>query len=430
MANQPETATYDSGVYQLELTDPVQGGVGGLSNVPLLNLANRTAWLYAQIAVLAAEIAVLAPINSPNFTGVPTVPNVAAGDRSIKAINSNFVQNAISGIATVSVGGSANIVLTAAQYGCGILILSGGVSAPINLIFPTQNGSWIVVNNALGAKITCKTSGGSGVVIANGFAAPVLCDGTNILASDNDYSRVTNLSSTGNALFSYAGTFSDPDPGVTRDAKFGTNGIAVRGGTKTDNLYAGTGVFGNRVTLASGNWVCPAGVFTVKLYMTGGGGGGMYSSNTTAGGNYFFGSGGGAGGTKIAVLAVTPGVSYAAVVGAAGAESGGKGGDTTMFGLTAPGGNGGGWSSPVNSPGGSPGITTGAGENYPGGFGQDGQSGPILVGGMGGASFWGGGGRSGNGGGYAGVAPGSGGGGAYGSGAGGAGAAGTIVIEY
>ena len=45
MANQPETSTYEAGVYQLETTDPVQGGVGGVSNTPLLQLASRTKWL-------------------------------------------------------------------------------------------------------------------------------------------------------------------------------------------------------------------------------------------------------------------------------------------------------------------------------------------------------------------------------------------------
>ena len=34
MANLPETPTFDAGVYQLETTDPVQGGVAGATNDP------------------------------------------------------------------------------------------------------------------------------------------------------------------------------------------------------------------------------------------------------------------------------------------------------------------------------------------------------------------------------------------------------------
>jgi len=46
MANQPENPVWETGIYQLEITDPVEGGVGGKSNEPLLQLANRTKFLY------------------------------------------------------------------------------------------------------------------------------------------------------------------------------------------------------------------------------------------------------------------------------------------------------------------------------------------------------------------------------------------------
>lgn len=45
MANLTETPTYDAGVYQIETSDPVLGGPDGTTNVPLKNLANRTAYL-------------------------------------------------------------------------------------------------------------------------------------------------------------------------------------------------------------------------------------------------------------------------------------------------------------------------------------------------------------------------------------------------
>lgn len=45
MANIVETETWDNGVYQLETTDPVQGGADGVDNAPHKNLANRTLWL-------------------------------------------------------------------------------------------------------------------------------------------------------------------------------------------------------------------------------------------------------------------------------------------------------------------------------------------------------------------------------------------------
>ncbi len=46
MANQPEVATWEAGIYQFEITDPIEGGIGGIDNLPLLQLANRTLFLY------------------------------------------------------------------------------------------------------------------------------------------------------------------------------------------------------------------------------------------------------------------------------------------------------------------------------------------------------------------------------------------------
>jgi len=52
MANLPETATYDAGVYQLETTDPVIGGADGKDNASARNLANRTAYLKARVDLM------------------------------------------------------------------------------------------------------------------------------------------------------------------------------------------------------------------------------------------------------------------------------------------------------------------------------------------------------------------------------------------
>lgn len=45
MANLPESAVWESGVYQIEVTDPVIGGVDGISNQQGKQLANRTTYL-------------------------------------------------------------------------------------------------------------------------------------------------------------------------------------------------------------------------------------------------------------------------------------------------------------------------------------------------------------------------------------------------
>lgn len=45
MANLPESAVWEIGIYQIEVTDPVIGGVDGISNSQGKQLANRTAYL-------------------------------------------------------------------------------------------------------------------------------------------------------------------------------------------------------------------------------------------------------------------------------------------------------------------------------------------------------------------------------------------------
>ncbi len=53
MADITEAEQWDTGVYQLETTDPVQGGADGVDNLPHKALANRTLWLKAQVALKA-----------------------------------------------------------------------------------------------------------------------------------------------------------------------------------------------------------------------------------------------------------------------------------------------------------------------------------------------------------------------------------------
>jgi hypothetical protein len=59
MANLTETATYEAGIYRFETTDPVQGGPGGIDNLPTNQLANRTAWLKAQVEAILLDIAAI-----------------------------------------------------------------------------------------------------------------------------------------------------------------------------------------------------------------------------------------------------------------------------------------------------------------------------------------------------------------------------------
>ncbi len=85
MANLPETPVWETGIYQLEETDPVQGGPNGIDNQQGKQLANRTAWLKSQVETLgtgkqplAATHTAIAALNGvadriAYFTGPDTV---------------------------------------------------------------------------------------------------------------------------------------------------------------------------------------------------------------------------------------------------------------------------------------------------------------------------------------------------------------------
>jgi len=57
MANLQETNAWEPGIYQLEETDPVQGGANGIDNVQAKQLANRTQYLKSAIGGLSADMA-------------------------------------------------------------------------------------------------------------------------------------------------------------------------------------------------------------------------------------------------------------------------------------------------------------------------------------------------------------------------------------
>lgn len=203
MANLPESATYDAGVYQLELTDPVQGGSTGVSNAPLKNLANRTAWLKSQIDGInngTIGLALYARLASPTFTGSPAAPTAALGDNTTKLATTAFVQNTLGGVLSKSIAGTGSVTLTAVEAGNGIIELTGALTGNRDVIVPSSpTRPWIIRNATTGAfTVTVKTAAGTGVVVAQGNNAAVFCDGTNVLAGESWAAPLASPALTGN----------------------------------------------------------------------------------------------------------------------------------------------------------------------------------------------------------------------------------------
>jgi hypothetical protein len=182
MANLPESATYDAGVYQLETTDPVIGGADGKDNASARNLANRTAYLKAHVDLMETIVS-----QADAEAGVST---------TLKGWNALRVHQAIlaaiGGYLSKSVAGSADVTLTSTEADNGILNLTGALTNNIDVIVPaTPTRSWIVKNSTTGAHtITIRTPAGSGVVCTQGYKSVVWTDGTNVQDAMTDFDNV------------------------------------------------------------------------------------------------------------------------------------------------------------------------------------------------------------------------------------------------
>lgn len=113
------------------------------------------------------------------------IPNtgVLSGVDLVNDINAGFtsLQNNIAGILTKSVAGGSDITLTASESYYGIIVLTGTITASINVIVPAAAMQWTVYNNTSGAfTITVKTAAGSGVTAPQNSAIALWCNGTNV----------------------------------------------------------------------------------------------------------------------------------------------------------------------------------------------------------------------------------------------------------
>lgn len=88
-----------------------------------------------------------------------------------------------SGITSVAMS-NVNVTLTALQAARNIVIITGALVADLNLVLPTYQRQWTVVNRATGIfSVTVKTASGSGVAIPSGSASVVYGDGIDIRTS-------------------------------------------------------------------------------------------------------------------------------------------------------------------------------------------------------------------------------------------------------
>ena len=149
MANVPETPSFDAGIYQIETTDPVLGGVNGIANAQAKGLANRTAFLKQQIDQLNSGQ--FAPSWIASQTYVQGELQKLSAKQSVRA-------------ATV-----ANITLSGAQTIDGVTLTVGDRVLVKDQNAASQNGIYIVT--ALGWARS--TDADSGTKLRSGARVPV-----------------------------------------------------------------------------------------------------------------------------------------------------------------------------------------------------------------------------------------------------------------
>lgn len=212
MANLPETPDYPAGIYQLETSDPVLGGPGGISNRQAEQLGNRTAWLKAKVdSFIDGAVAVL------KATKLATARTLS-------------VSGAASGSASFDGSANANIVLTLADSGVGAgtyrsvnVDAKGRVTGGSN---PTTLGGYGItdaqplnenltalaainsvgfyVSNGAGTALVRSLASGTGISInyPNGASGNPVITNTGVTSVTGTANQVQVSASTGGVVFS------------------------------------------------------------------------------------------------------------------------------------------------------------------------------------------------------------------------------------
>lgn len=180
MAYQPESSSWATGVYQWEATDPAQGGVGGVMNRPILQLASRTRWLKDQMDALSASIVGGAPLNSPALIGNPTAPTAAQFDNDTSIATTAFVQRALGNLGGVD-SYNTSFTLTAAQAGRGILYYGGSdAAAVLPLLSAVPLGAAFWIHNIGGSTLTVQRQGSDTLYGVSGATTVALGPGDSL----------------------------------------------------------------------------------------------------------------------------------------------------------------------------------------------------------------------------------------------------------
>ena len=189
-----------------------------------------------------------------------TVENNTTDPEAAGAAAAGWVPDFTNGVTSVAMA-SANVTLTPLQYGKPIIVITGTLTANLNLIFPTIVNEWTVINKTTGPyTITCKTAAGTGLVVNT--ATLIVGDGTNIQSAVTDAAALfgeTVATATGGTADAITATFATVPRYASNGVPLSVRATAANVTTTptfTPNsgvIAAATIVKGNNLPLAVGD---------------------------------------------------------------------------------------------------------------------------------------------------------------------------------
>jgi hypothetical protein len=153
MANQPELDQFDAGIYQLEKTDPVLAGLGGITNAPLVNIANRTRYLFNRIAEILGVsknyVVAGGTTNAITAAYTPAVTATADGMElrfKLTTPNTNTVTFTPNAGPTNAIAPLPVVGYDLQPVGAGDMV--GQCSVQLNTSLNSGNGAWVLTKSA------------------------------------------------------------------------------------------------------------------------------------------------------------------------------------------------------------------------------------------------------------------------------------------
>jgi hypothetical protein len=167
MANLPENSTFDVGVYQIETTDYVQGGLAGTSNKQAQSLANRTKYLKDLMnnAGFPKLLGVSGSINAISATGfffvapsngLPNIPGTGASAQGFLQHMEADSNNATQILHFLGVAVSMQRHKVSGAWGAWFPLNAGQSITGMIATFPAQSApaGWLPCNGALVSRAT------------------------------------------------------------------------------------------------------------------------------------------------------------------------------------------------------------------------------------------------------------------------------------